>query len=339
VPDETGATTAALRETDTINALGKTADQTSIFVLDRRTSRNVFDTRAVAFGSNPVNRHGAYFPNLPFGVDDKRTYPIWNNEAGHTYLMHRAAGAATERVDGLKVLRMTGSLPITPVASYYTSALKDLGLPSELTPAQLQAQLQAAGVDLTQAAAVLGQILSADEMGTVIGTLASPLPLQYSTSLKGEALVEPETGIVVKTTSLKRFFVAPDPAAFAQVKTILDRHASNPLIKSTEDLLSSLTTPRPAFTLQYTATPASVRSMAKFADGKRARVHLARLTIPALLVLLAAVGGLGAFLARRRSRPSPALWTEMGPLPPETSTKTPTEADAPEEREPALTRS
>src|SRR3954454_2427060 len=93
VPGETGATTTALRETDTINLLGQSTEQTNVFVLDRASARNVFDERSTAYGTN-VNRHESYFPNLPFGVDNARRYGIWNNEAGAIYLMERDGGPA-----------------------------------------------------------------------------------------------------------------------------------------------------------------------------------------------------------------------------------------------------
>ena len=49
----------------------------------------------------------------------------------------------------------------------------------------LQAQLQQSGVNASQVLDGLAKVLSADEIGTIIGTLASPPPLQYSTSLTG----------------------------------------------------------------------------------------------------------------------------------------------------------
>jgi hypothetical protein len=302
VPDSTGATTTALRETDTIKALGQIQDQTSVFVLDRSTVRNVFDDRAVAFGSNAVDRKGAYFPNLPFGVDNKRTYPIWNNEAGTPYLMHRDGDPATTKVHGLTVLRMTGTLSTTPVASYYQQELSKLGLPLQLTPAQLQAQIEATGVKASDVLDGLTRVLSADEMATVLGTFASPMPLQYSTSLTGDALIEQSTGIVISTHSVKSFFVAPDPSSIRPVKTILDKHSDDAFVKIVNDNLTALlATPKRAFTLDYRTDPASVASMASYAGTQRSKVRLAKLLLPAGLLLLSATFALGAWLARRKA--------------------------------------
>jgi hypothetical protein len=303
VPGETGATTTALRETDTISLLGQTTDQTNVFVLDRSSARNVFDERSTAYGTN-VNRHQAFFPNLPFGVDNSRRYPIWNNEAGAIYLMERDGGAATTTINGLKVLRMTGTLPVTPVAPYYTPELTKLGLPSSLTPAQLQAQIAASGVNLTQTADALAKVLSPDELVTILGTLANNIPLQYSTALTGDARIEPTTGIVVSTHSVKRFFVGPDPAALAPVKTILDRHSSDPVAKAVDDYLTSLAKPRAAFTLDYTTDPASATSMASFANSQRMKVRTAQLYAPAGLLLLAVGLLFGACWAWRREPPA-----------------------------------
>ena len=162
-------------------------------------------------------------------------------------------------------------------------------------------QLQASGVNVTQVADALSKVLPANEMLAIIGTLASPLPLQYSTSLTGDALIEPTTGIVVSTHSVKRFFVGPDPASLAPVKAILDRHSSDPVVKAVDDNLFALVgTPRAAFTLDYTTDAASARSMASYADHQRGRVLLARLILPAGLLVLGAALAVGAYVAWRR---------------------------------------
>jgi len=305
VPGETGATTTALQEVDNINLLGQSTAQTNVFVLDRSSARNLFDERATAYGTN-VNRHGAYFPNLPFGVDNSRRYGIWNNEAGAVYLMERDGGPATATINGVKVLRMTGTLPTTPVASYYTNELTKLGLPSQLTPEQLQAQFASSGVDATQTLAALGKVLSQDEMLTIIGALSSPLPLQYSTALTGDARIEPTTGIVVWTHSVKRFFVGPDPAALAPVKKVLDAHSSDPVVGAVDSYLDTLGKPRAAFTLDYTTNRASADSMASYASSQRTKLRTAQLYAPAGLLLLTVLLCFGAWLSwRRQHKPSP----------------------------------
>ena len=304
VPGETGATRTALQEIDKVELLGQHSDQTSVFVLDRSTVRNVNDDRALAFGSNAVNRRGAYFPNLPFNVDNKRAYPIWNNEAGHVYLMQRAQGAETTSVDGVKVLRMRGVLEATPVASYYLPELEKLGSPTELTPAQLQAQIESTGVKASDVLDGLARVLTPEEMGTIIGTLSGPLPLQYSTALTGDALIEPTTGIVVRTHSVKEFFVAPAPYALRSVQQILDSHSDDVFVKTVNDNLKTLvSTQRPAFTLDYTTDPASVSSMADYASSQRDKLKLATLWAPAALLLLGVGLLLLSFWTWRRSRP------------------------------------
>lgn len=304
VPGETGATRTALRETDKVSLLGRRSDQVSTFVLDRSSARNVNDERAAAFGDNPVNRGGAYFPNLPFNVDNKRAYPIWNNEAGHIYLMHRADGSATTSVNGLEVLRMRGELDPTPIASYYLPEMEKLGSPKELTTAQLTAQIEATGVKASDVLDGLAKVLSEDEMTIIIGTLGNPLPLQYTTSLIGDALVEQTTGIVVRTHSVKSFFVAPAPYALRPVQQILDAHSDDVFVKAVNDNLKALVdTPRQAFTLDYTTDPASVSSMADYASSQRDKLKLATLYAPAGLLLLTVGLGLASFYTWRRSQP------------------------------------
>ena len=305
VPGETGATTTALEETDTINLLGQRAVQTNVFVLDRSSARNQLDEHATAYGT-PVNRHGSYFPNLPFGVDTSRRYPIWNNEAGAVYLMQRDGGPATTHINGVRVLRMTGTLPMATVAPYYKTELTKLGLPDQLTPDQLQAQFATSGANVSQVADALSKVLTPNELLTVIGALANPLPLQYSTALTGDARIEPTTGIVVWTHSVKRFFVGPDPAALAPVKQALARHASDPVASAVSGYLDTLTKPRAAFTLDYTTDPASANSMASYADSQRTKLRIAQLYAPAGLLLLAVILSFGAFLAWRHQPEKPA---------------------------------
>lgn len=299
VVGETGATTTPVKEVDTINLLGQSSVQENVFVLDRSSSRNVFDERATAFGTN-VNRHGAFFPLLPFGTSISRRYPIWNNEAGAIYIMQRAGGAETATINGVKVLRMTGTLPRTPVAPYYVNELTKLGLPTQLTPDQLQAQFAAMGVNVNDAATALGQVLSPSELLTLAGALTNPIPLQYSTSLTGDARIEPTTGIVVWTHSVKRFFVGPDPAALAPVQKILDAHAGDPIVGIVNGYLSRLSQPRAAFTLDYTTNRASADSMASYARSQRDKLRLAQLYAPAGLLLLFVVLCFGAWLSWRR---------------------------------------
>jgi hypothetical protein len=305
VPDSTGSTTTSLREVDTINLLGQNAEQTNVFVLDRSSARNVFDEQATAYGTN-VNRHGAYFPNLPFGVDNSRRYPIWNNEAGVPYFMERAGGAETATINGLKVLRMTGTTPMTPVAPYYTNELTKLGLPDHLTSDQLQAQFAASGVDVNATADALSKVLPANDFLTIAGALTNPVPLKYYTALTGDARIEPTTGIVVWTHSVKRFFVGPDPASLAPVKKILDDHSSDPTVKAVDDFLTTLNKPRAAFTLDYTTNTASANSMASYAKSQRTKLRLAQLYAPAGLLLLFVVLCFGAWLAWRRQPEPPA---------------------------------
>ena len=305
VPGETGSSTTALSEIDHISLLGQNVEQAYVFVLDRSSARNQFDELSTAYGTN-VNRHGAYYPNLPFGVDSSRHYAIWNNEAGTPYLLEREGGAETATINGVKVLRVAGKLPMTPVAPYYVNELKNLGLPTSLTPDQLQAQFAASGVDATATLAALGQVLSQDEMLTVIGALGNPLPLQYSTALDAEARVEPTTGIVVWTHSVKRFFVGPDPASLAPVKKVLDAHSSDPVVKAVDDYLTSLTQPRAAFTLDYTTNRASADSMASYAKDQRQKLRLAQLYAPAGLLLLFVALCFGAWLSWQRNQQPPA---------------------------------
>jgi hypothetical protein len=134
------------------------------------------------------------------------------------------------------------------------------------------------------------------------------LPLRYSTGLTGDALVEPSTGIVVSTHSVKSFFVAPDPSSIRPVKAILDKHSDDAFVKAVNDNLTALIgTPKRAFTLDYRTDAASVASMASYADTQRSKVRLAKLLLPAGLLVLSAGLVVGAWVARRKAQEEPQL--------------------------------
>ena len=56
---------------------------TNAYALDRKTSKNVNDTRAYSWDpSNIVEREGTYYPILPFDTSKDQKYNIWQNDIG-----------------------------------------------------------------------------------------------------------------------------------------------------------------------------------------------------------------------------------------------------------------
>ena len=141
---------AVIRETVTIKAGPTTSVEKYQYVMDRRSMKFVEDPRQFAFG-NPtatIARRGRLSGQLRNGherrtasigaTSPKRTprYPLVLHEGRHYH--------ADARID---VIDFTSKLE-KPVAPYYRAHLEAMGLPMQVTAAQLQGQLSAAGIDV-----------------------------------------------------------------------------------------------------------------------------------------------------------------------------------------------
>lgn len=317
VPGQTGADKAVVRETNVIHAAGQAQWQSHVYVLDRRSMQNVKDARSTAFGE-PIDRSGSYYLNLPMGTNHAKTYTIAKVETGGTYVMHAAEGAATTTVDGVRVLRMTASQAPTPIGPEYTKAMVPfMGFPTSLTFDQVQAQLQAAGVDTSRLMVSLGKTLTPPELTSLAAIMQKPVPLRYSAFLDhGDGLIEPDTGMIVGLPSVSEgISVAPDLSVWAPALEILNRYSAAPEIQSAMQTMTTVASapPQPVYRLQYQETAASMKSSAGRAATERSKLRLAHYYLPAsLLVLTWVLGGLAVYTWRR---PRPTEPAEVIPLP------------------------
>jgi len=307
VPGQTGATTATIQEIVTLKVGGLDQWQASRFVLDRHSMKNVRDPRANSYGQ-PVDRSGAYYPIAPMGVEAGHSYPLWFEEAGITYPLQVPAGAKTEKVNGTSVLRAGASLPNQPVAPQFAaSVLKLAQAPTELTFDGVKAQMKAQGVDLDQLTAALLPVLSPAEVSTLMATIQKPLPLHYYAFLKkGEALLEPDTGMVVGLTmDNKGVAVAPDFTPWLPLQQVLAAHSDNPVVKAATDRMTALATapPQPVFETRVSETPVSIARMAEKATTQARKLRLATFWAPATLAAIVVLLLGATILSWRRPRP------------------------------------
>ena len=93
----------------------------------------------------------------------------------------------------------------------------------------------------------------------------------------------------------------------------LDNHTSDPIVKAVDDYLGTLTTPRAAFTLDYTTNAASANSMASYASDQRMKLRLAQLYAPAGLLLLFVALCFGSWISWRRHHEPEAPATKPEP--------------------------
>jgi hypothetical protein len=291
VAGRTGARTATVSERVVARIGDRTDNQTRDYTLDRRSMRNVATGAA-----------GSYYVTLPLGFDETDvSFSMYKPETGTTYRIFTAPAAPTEELAGLRVTRLAGTLAATPVSAAYRDVLTAQGLPMELTPAQVAAQLAAAGVPVESMGA-LNAILTADEQATLADALSKPVPLQYFAYGSGSVAAEHNTGMMVQLRDIvDGISVKPDLSGLGPLVGILERHRDlAPVAGALDALNATATAPAtPVYELRYTQTPASVKATA---DDVRAQLRSLRLVADAPYVLAVAGVALAALGTRRRLR-------------------------------------
>lgn len=303
---------AVVREDDT-RTIGQLRPQTFVhqYELDRLTLRNLPSDSAFAYQpDNLVNRSPAYTVNLPF-VAGAGPYPVWQDEAGRTMEVRRMS---TTSVNGVHLARYQGTLSGATVQPAYVAALAEQGIPSELTADQAAAQLKTPVADPVQLRGVVLPRLSAADRSQVSRLLAAPVPLRYTLDAATSLLVDPRTGTVVSLDrSEQALRAAPDPIRFRSIQSILTqpRYANDPVLRLAGVAFGILGKPRPAspvLRMTYSQTPASVATLARFADSRGGKIDLVRRTVPlallgaGLVLLLLGLVLVGAGPRRPRGR-------------------------------------
>jgi hypothetical protein len=294
VAGRTGARSATVSERVVARLGDRTDTQTRTYTLDRRSMRNVGTAAGAAAGS--------YYVTLPLGFDERDVaFSMYKPETGTTYRIFTAPAAPTEKVADLRVTRLAGTLAPTPVSAAYRDVLAGQGLPMELTPAQVAAQLAAAGVPI-DAIGALNAILTPGEQATLADALAKPVPLQYFAYGSGSVAAEHNTGMLVQLRDIvDGISVKPDLSGLGPLVTILERHRDlAPVANALDALNATATAPAaPVYELRYTQTPASVKATA---GDVRDQLRSLRLVADAPYVLAVAGLVLVALGTRRRLR-------------------------------------
>ena len=147
------------------------------YVMDRRTMTLVDDPRQYAFGDPMATMHGSggYRINFAMGTEASGSYLAYIPEADVTTPLvlvegpHHHAEGATTVIDFATKLE-------APVAPYYLAHLQTLGLPMQITAAQIAPLLTAAGIDVNQALADVAPQLTADESAVLAAALTAAIP-------------------------------------------------------------------------------------------------------------------------------------------------------------------
>ena len=142
------------------------------------------------------------------------------------------------------------------MAPYYLAHLRALGLPMQITAAQIAPQLTAAGIDVNRALADVAPQLTADESALLAAALTAAIPLNYFFVVDGTVSIEPTTGALIDVHSQQEgVAVQPDLSGVGALQPLLDKYAAIPSVKALSDGLAAMAArpPQLAQTFQYTA--------------------------------------------------------------------------------------
>jgi hypothetical protein len=309
-PASSTSSVAIVKEQLLLHYSGKTATETNIYAVNRRSMCNVPSVRACTFApGNPYPAAGSYYLTLPMNIKPGVTkMNMWKPETATTYpLIPLRPGAQPSSLDGLKVAWFNGILPMTPVAPYERTALAKEGLPMTLAPAQVEAQMTAAGISIPALTKALTPALTPAEASQVATVLTKPITLHYYAFGSGLVGAETRTGTEVDIKNVvDAIDVAPDTSGLHVLTTVLARHTSVAGVPAALAALRHLATapPQPVYELQYSQTPASIAAMVSTTNSQLRQINIVTDWIPIGLAVLGACL-LVTGIYRRRSRPTP----------------------------------
>jgi hypothetical protein len=320
-------THAVVRETMTIHAGTTTSHEQYQYVMDRRSMQFEDGTQEYAFGNPHAAMHaaGSHRVNFAMGTKSTGTYFAFIPAADARTPLHLVQGRHYSSRAGIDVIDFSTKLE-APVAPYYLEHLKAMGLPMEVSAAQLQPTLLASGIDIARALGDAGPYLTPSEAATVSATLAKPVPLHYFFVANGTISIEPKTGVLISIHSTgEGVAVQPDFSNANALKPILQKYSAIPSVKAAADGLAALSVrqPQPAQMLVFEQTAASSRHFAAIARDQGHMMTLATWLVPiGLAVLGTALIGLGIVGRRRSGHGRPGAGVERGqPVPPRIPTE------------------
>jgi hypothetical protein len=310
LPAESTSSVAVVQETMAIRMGTSNLSEVNVYAINRRTMQNVASSKAYTFvPGNVPSRGSSYYVTLPMGLSSSAALALWKPEAATTYLIHPVAGgtaAMPSSLNGDSVQWFTGTLAMTPAPAYESAALASRGLPTSLTPAEVDAQLGAAGVSVSHLTTALLPVLTKAEIGTLAAVLTKPVALQYFIFGSGQLAAEPRTGTIVKLQSIiDGVAVRPNPAPLKTVSSILARHLNVAGVSAAIAAINHIVSapPQPVYELRYTETPSAVASSVKLANNQAGQISVATLYIPiglGILGLLLVSPAIVGFARRRR---------------------------------------
>jgi hypothetical protein len=281
---------AVVDETVTTKTPSTKTVETYQYVIDRRTMKMVNDPRQYAFGkpSNVMHAAGSYRITFAMGTKLSGSYLAYIPEADALVHLAPLQGAHYHGDAHVTVVDFSSRLE-KPVAPYYLAHLKAMGLPMQVTAAQLEPLLSANGIDVNRALADVGSRLNAAESRLVSSTLAKSVPLRYYFVDNGHISIEPRTGALIDVHAQEQgVAVKPDLAGASVLQPLLHKYAAIPSVKSLSDGLAVLAkrAPQTAETYVYTQTVPSSLHAASVAHKNARMMNLVETRVPLLMLVL-----------------------------------------------------
>ncbi len=313
---------AVIRETVTIKAGSTTSVERYQYVMDRRSMKFLTDRRQFAFGKPSAAMHasGTYRVNFAMGTNDGGTYRSYIPEADASISLVLKEGRHYHADARIDVIDFTSKME-KPVAPYYRAHLEAIGLPMQVTAAQLQGQLSAAGIDVGRALNDVLPMLTPDESTLLATTLAKPVPLKYFFIVNGLVSIEPKTGALVDVHAQREgVAVQPDLSGVAPLAPLLAKYAAIPSVKALGDGLVAQASraPQVAQELRYRQTVPSSLAAADRARSQGQKMTLVTWWVPGAMavfgLLLLVVGVIGWRRAGRRGPDAPVPVVPMTPI-------------------------
>ncbi len=285
------------------------------YVMDRRAMTLGEDPRQFASGDPAATMHGAggYRINFALGTEASGSYRAYIPEADVTTPLMLVSGPHHHAEGDTTVIDFATKLE-APVAPYYLAHLRALGLPMEVSAAEMAPQLTAAGIDVNQALADLAPRLTPAEAELIAGVLTAAIPLNYFFVVDGMVSIEPTTGALIDVHSRQEgVAVQPDLSGVGMLQPLLDKYAEIPSVKALSGGLAAMAArpPQLAQTFQYTQTPASSLATADKARDQARMMTIVTWWVPGamaglglILLVLGLFGWLGG-RSRRAEGPAP----------------------------------
>jgi len=298
---------AVVDETVTVKTPSLRTVETYQYVIDRRTMQMVSDPRQIAFGDPKAVMHaapGSYRVNFSMGTKANGSYLAFIPEADVTSHLVLVRGLHSHPGVNLPVMDFVSNVT-KPVAPYYLKHLQAMGLPMQITGAQLEPQLIAAGIDVNQALADVGPHLTAAGKKLISKVLATPVKLNYFFIDNGTVSIEPKTGALIDVHAQRQgISVQPDLSGIGILAPLLNEYISIPSVKALSVGLSKLAMRPAQIAESYTYTETVPSSLAAAHDA-RTNQHMMTLVerqIPWAMALLGALLLAAGLVVVRRSR-------------------------------------